>query len=275
VSASGLIAAIVTESNTRFFADPFFGRLLRGASYTLTQAGYQLTFLAVHHRSEYTTATRFVRRGGADGVLLISFRGSDPLIHALQAAVVPVVACGRPMTACAVPYVDADNVGGARIAVSHLLTSGRCRPATIAGPRDMAAGVDRLRGFTETVTASGFEPVVAYGDFTAASGEHAANRLLERRPRLDAIFVASDLMAAGALRALRRAGRRVPDDVAVIGFDDDPIAQLTQPAMTTIRQRVEEQGSSMARSIVAQIERTCDAKPEILLPTSLVRRESA
>jgi len=186
------------------------------------------------------------------------------------------VACGRPLTTtCAVPYVDADNIGGARTAVNHLLAAGRSKLATIAGPRDMAAGMDRLQGFTETLTAAGIEPVVAHGDFSAASGEHAMTRLLERRPALDAVFVASDLMAVGVLRALRRAGRRVPQDVAVIGFDDDPIAQCTQPALTTIRQPVEEQGFTMARHVLALIENESCPNPETLLPTSLVCRESA
>jgi DNA-binding LacI/PurR family transcriptional regulator len=274
-ASSGSIAAIVTESSARFFSDPFFARLLRGASYALSHDGYQLTFLAVHDRDEYAAAVRFVRRGGVDGVLLVSSHGSDRLIPMLHSAAVPTVACGRPLTACTVPYVDADNVGGARAAVQHLLEAGRRRIATVAGPCDMAAGVDRLHGYTRTMETAGLEPVVGRGDFSPASGEHAMTRLLERRPALDAVFAASDLMAAGALRALRRAGRRVPEDVAVIGFDDDPVAQYTQPPLSTIRQQVEEQGSTMARHVLALIERTPAPDPETLLPTALVRRESA
>jgi DNA-binding LacI/PurR family transcriptional regulator len=273
----GSIAAIITEPSARFFSDPFFARLLRGASMALSPICYQLTFLAVHDQNEYATAVRFIRRGGVDGVLLVSSHGSDPLIPVLHAAGVPTVACGRPLTTAAVPYVDADNIGGAQAAVNYLLAAGRSRLATIAGPRDMAAGVDRLQGFTETLAAAGLEPVIAHGDFTAASGEHAMTRLLERRPALDAVFAASDLMAVGVLRALRRAGRRVPQDVAVVGFDDDPIAQCTQPALTTIRQPVEEQGFTMARHVLALIEDSSNANPnpETLLPTSLVCRESA
>ena len=273
--SGGSIAAIVTESSARFFSDPFFARLLRGASRALSHDGYQLTFLAVHDQNEYATAIRFVRRGGVDGVLLVSAHGSDPLMPMLHSAAVPMVACGRPLTACTVPYVDADNIGGAQTAVDHLLAAGRRKIATLAGPRDMAAGVDRLRGFTQTLEAAGLEPVVGRGDFSLASGEHAMTRLLERRPGLDAVFAASDLMAVGALRALRRAGRQVPEDIAVIGFDDDPIAQYTQPPLSTIRQQVEEQGSTMARHVLALIENTPGPDPETLLPTSLVCRESA
>ena len=275
IPRGGSIAAIITESSARFFSDPFFARLLRGASMALTPICYQLTFLVVHNQNEYAAAVRFIRRGGVDGALLVSSHGSDPLIPVLRAAAVPTVVCGRPLTECAVPYVDADNIGGARTAVHHLLDAGRSRLATIAGPRDMAVGVDRLQGFTETLTEAGLEPVVAHGDFSAASGEHAMIRLLERRPNLDAVFAASDLMAVGVLRALRRAGRRVPQDVAVIGFDDDPIAQFTQPPLSTIRQPVEEQGLAMARHVLALIENSPSPSLETLLPTSLVRRESA
>ncbi len=119
------------------------------------------------------------------------------------------------------------------------------------------------------------EPVVDFGDFSLRSGEDAMTRLLARRRDLDAVFAASDLMAAGAMRSLRRAGLRVPDDVAVIGFDDDPLARFTQPPLSTIRQPVEQQGSMMARHILGLIENRASPDPQALLPTTLVRRASA
>ena len=124
-------------------------------------------------------------------------------------------------------YVDADNVGGARMAVRYLLSHGRGTVATVAGPPDMAPGVDRLRGYRLTMADAGLSDsgLIVFGDFSRVSADHAAYRLLDRRPGLDAVFVASDLMAAGALRVLRRSGRRVPDDVAVIGFEDSPLAR--------------------------------------------------
>jgi DNA-binding LacI/PurR family transcriptional regulator len=272
---SGSVAAIVTESSARFFSDPFFARVLRGASRTLSAAGMQLAFLVVHGRNEYAAAERYIKGGRADGVLLVSAHGRDPLLLTLQALGVPTVVCGRPLVPCGASYVDADNVGGARTAVDHLLRGGRRRVVTIAGPRDMAVGIDRLTGYRETLEAAALPALVGYGDFSHASGEHAMTRLLERRPDLDAVFAASDLMAVGALRALRRAGRRVPDDVALVGFDDDPIAQHTAPPLTTVRQPVEEQGVVMARHVMALIEHESVADAGNELPTSLVRRESA
>ncbi|WP_344555404.1 LacI family DNA-binding transcriptional regulator [Kitasatospora saccharophila] len=270
----GSVAAIVTESSERFFSDPFFARLLHGASRALVPVGYQLAFVAVRDRSEYAAAARFVRRG-VDGVLLVSSHGPDPLMPLLDTAGVPTVLCGRPLAEHGAPYVDTDNYGGAQAAVHHLLAAGRQRLGTIAGPSDMAASQDRLRGFTETLAATGLEPVAELGDFSLESGERAMTRLLRRRPDLDAVFVASDLMAAGALRALRRAGRRVPDDVAVIGFDDDPVAQHTHPPLSTVRQPVEEQGATMARHVLALIGNGTEPGRSTLLPTTLVRRESA
>ena len=274
-SRSGSVAAIVTESSARFFSDPFFARLLWGASRTLSVAGLQLAFLVVHDQNEYSAAERYIRRGSADGVLLISAHGRDPLLLTLQAAAIPTVICGRPLVPVGAMYVDADNVGGARTAVGHLLRAGRQRVVTIAGPRDMAVGIDRLSGYRDTLEAAGLPALIGYGDFSQASGEHAMTRLLERRPDLDAVFAASDLMAAGALRALRRAGRRVPDDVAVVGFDDDPIAQHTMPPLTTIRQPVEEQGAVMAHHLMALIEHESISPTHGDLPTSLVQRVSA
>ena len=272
---SGSVAAIVTESSARFFSDPFFARLLRGASRTLSAAGLQLAFLAVHEQNEYAAAERYLRCGGIDGVLLISAHGRDRLLPSLKAAAIPTVMCGRPLTSSDAWYVDTDNVGGARTAVGHLVNSGRRRVATIAGPRDMTSAIDRLAGYREILEGAGLSPLIGYGDFSLASGEHAMTRLLERRPDLDAVFAASDLMAAGALRALRRAGRRVPADVAVVGFDDDPLALHTQPPLTTIRQPVEELGATMACRVMALMEHESMTPARDELPTSLVRRESA
>ena len=127
-------------------------------------------------------------------------------------------------------YVDIDQEGGARLAAEHLLARGRRRLATISGPQDMPAGQDRLAGFRAALAAHGLTAAPAVeGDFTRESGENAARLLLDRHPDLDGLFVANDLMAEGAVRALQEAGRRVPEDVAVVGFDDSSAA-LAVPA---------------------------------------------
>ena len=137
--------------------------------------------------------------------------------------------------------------------------------------------MDRLRGYWRTMAEAGLSDsgLIVFGDFGRFSAEHAVYRLLDRRPGLDAVFVASDLMAAGALRALRRSGRRVPDDVAVIGFEDSPLARHTDPKLTTVRQPVEAMGERLASELLALIGRAGQDPVHVVLDTELVIRESA
>ncbi|CAM5609284.1 LacI family DNA-binding transcriptional regulator [Streptomyces hirsutus] len=175
-------------------------------------------------------------------------------------------------------YVDADNVGGARSAVAHLLDSGRHAVATITGPSGMYVAQCRLRGYREALERAGAECRASWtveGDFSADSGHRAMAELIERAPEIDGVFAASDTMAAGALGALRAAGRRVPDDVAVIGFDDFPLAQHTDPKLTTVRQPLEEIGRTMVRLLLEEMEEPAVAWRHVILRTELVLRGSA
>jgi hypothetical protein len=166
----------------------------------------------------------------------------------------PVVIGGRPLDPrVEVPYVDNDNVEGGRLAAQHLRQRGRRRIATIAGPADMSAGRDRLEGFRQGMGRDFRKTLVEFGNFTTQSGEQAAARLFDRAPDVDGIFVASDLMALGAMSVIRRLGRRVPEDVAVVGFDDIDLARLSEPSLTTVRQRTETQGRLMARLLLRQL----------------------
>lgn len=172
------------------------------------------------------------------------------------------------------PYVGVDNAAGATLAVKHLIRSGHTRIATVAGPQDMVAGIDRLSGYRLALAGAQLEAYVAVGDFTQESGAVAIRELLDREPRLDAVFVASDLMAIGVLRALRRAGRRVPDDVAVVGFDDIEPARYTEPPLTTVRQPIGGIGRRLARQLL-RLTAGEMIEPALVLPTELVIRESA
>ena len=275
---TGSVAVIVCEQEFRVFSDPFFGRVLRGAGRELTRAGVQLVLLMAQSARDYeTNALRFLRRGHVDGALFVSVH--DRYLIDPERIGVPVVSAGRPLSASpdSCSYVDADNRGGAERAVRYLYESGRTTVATVAGPRDMPPGVDRLAGYRAAVARAGCDDpgLVAHGDFGQASGEHAALVLLDRRPGIDAIFAASDLMAVGVLRALRRTGRRVPDDVAVIGFDDSPIARQIDPPLTTVRQPVETMGARAARELLELIDDRSRDPRQVVLDTELVVRESA
>lgn len=272
------LALIVHERPDTVFADPFFASILRGVNRALSPTDLQLVLLQAQGEAQRDRALRYVCNGHVDGVLLIPLHGDDIMPTAIAAAGVPLVMAGRLLTGRAVDYVDADNVGGARDAVNHLLSISRRRLATVAGPSDMSVGVDRLRGYTEAVRAAGDEASagrVVVADFTEAGGEAAAARLIAEHPDTDALFAASDLMALGALRALRAAGRRVPEDVAVVGFDDAVLATYADPPLTTVRQQVEQMGQEMVRLLLARIAVPDGDPREIVLPTELVIRASA
>ncbi|MFE2279099.1 LacI family DNA-binding transcriptional regulator [Streptomyces sp. NPDC059454] len=279
------IAVIVAEPETRVFADPFFARQLRGISKELTAHDNQLVLLLTEDRDDHARVGRYLAGGHVDGALVFSLHIDDPLPELIQRAGLPTVYGGRPDWnggQGGVSYVDSDNRGGARDAVRHLLGLGRGRIAHITGALDQTAAVDRLDGFRDVMTDA--DPrLVVEGDFTPASGERAMRRLLDRCPGLDAVFAGNDLMAAGALRVLREHGRRVPEDVAVVGFDDMlPIAEQTDPPLTTVRQDIEEMGRLMARLLLRDLDGTAasdenagDSPAGVIFPTTLIRRASA
>lgn len=272
------VALVVAEPEARVFSDPFFAGTVRGASQALSERDYQLVLLFAQSESDRARIERYLGNGHVDGVLLISLHGSDPLPARLAAAGVPVVVGGRPAGVAGIAYVDADNVGGAEEAVSHLVRGGRKVIATIAGPDDMGAGVDRLEGYRRALEAEGlpFAPsLVAAGDFSQESGVEAMKTLLERRPDIDALFAASDLMAAGALQALSNAGRRVPEDVAVVGFDDSITARTTEPPLTTVRQPVVGMGREMAHMLLRRMSLRDEDVRHVVLGTELIVRASA
>jgi DNA-binding LacI/PurR family transcriptional regulator len=272
------IALVLSESNTQIFSDPFFASIVRGLSAALADTDLNLVLLAARGKREQEKIGRYVRQGHVDGVILMSLHSDDLLPGDLADAGVPLVLSGRPLDGRAVSYVDADNAGGAQSATEHLLGRGRASIANIAGPLDMIAGIDRYAGYRSALVAAG-RPVdpdlVVEGDFTEAGGARAMNQLLERRPDLDAVFVASDLMAVGALRALRAAGRRVPEDVAVVGFDDAAVAAACDPPLTTVAQPLEDMTELMTEMLVRQIEGEADGIETRVCHTRLVRRLSA
>ena len=274
---SGAVALVVPEAEELVFGDTFFAGIIRGVSDEVAAAGLHLVLVMPRDDGDRLRLEQQATDGHVDGVLLISAHDADPLLGSLLAAGVPVVSAGRTVAAD-VCSVDADNRGGAEAATRHLLAAGRQRVATVCGPLDMSAGRDRQQGWADALTRAGLGPdeaLVARGDFTEASGEAGAAELLARCSDLDALFVASDLMAAGALRALHGAGRRVPDDVAVVGFDDRPLARHLAPPLTTVSQPIEEIGRRMTGLLVALLRDQEPAERHVTLPTRLVVRASA
>jgi len=272
------IALILPETASRVFSDDlFFPAVIRGVSMELEAADKQLVLMMAGSAASHDRVERYAMAGHVDGVMFASMHGADPLPGTLARLGIPVVCSGRPMTPAEVPvpYVDVDHVGGVGKAVRHLIGTGRRRIATIAGPQDMIAGIDRLTGYQDALRDAGLTEHVAFGDFTRDSGLRAMGRLLAEDPALDAVFVASDMMAHGALQALKDAGRRVPADVAVIGFDDFEISRLSDPPLTTVRQPIVDMGRTMARQMLGLVNDRPDVPDVVVLPTELVVRASA
>ncbi|WNM33605.1 LacI family DNA-binding transcriptional regulator [Streptomyces sp. Li-HN-5-11] len=271
------VTLVMTEPDWRQFAEPFFSEIVSSLGDALSDTGMQLMLTLVRSDAERQRFLEYARGGRVDGVLLMSVHAGDPLPDMLAEARLPTVLLGRRSGDEYVSYVDVDNVGGARSAVSHLLERGRRAIATITGPADMYVTQCRLRGYQEALALAGLESeqhLVAEGDFTTESGRRAMAELLQRHPEIDGVLAASDTTAAGALETLHSAGRRVPEDVAVIGFDDFPLAQRTTPRLTTVRQPIEAMGRSMVRLLLEEMEEGAVAWRHVILRTELVVRES-
>lgn len=273
------VALVVSESEERVFGEPFFAGVVRGISAELARTPLQLWLAMAQSPAERQRVEHHLTTQHVDGVMLLSLHGHDPLPAMLGERGLPTVLGGRTVTSIAphwpVRWVDSDNEGGARTAVEYLISAGRQRIAHVAGTQDMAVGIERLSGYRAALAAAGRPAPAAYveaGDFSEESGARATRALLARVPDLDAIFVGSDVMALGTLRALRQAGCRVPHDIAVVGFDDAWVARQADPPLTTVHQPVEAMGRAMARLLYNLINE--ESVSDILLQTHLVHRES-
>jgi DNA-binding LacI/PurR family transcriptional regulator len=270
-SRTDAIAVVVSQAGDRFFVDPFFGRMLLAIGAALVGTGIQQQLMIAQSRPERRMIEEHLTRQHIDGALLLSLPGNDALAAELEERGVPTVRAGHPTRAQPACYVAPDDRGGAAQAVRHLVERGRRQVATIAGPPDTVAGATRLAGYRDVVGTG----CVGYGDFGEDSGATAMREILHRVPDVDAVFAASDSMAAAALRALRAAGRRVPDDVALVGFGDSTVARLTDPPLSSVHQPVEAIGREMTRLLLARIHGEPVGRAEVVLDTSLVIRESS
>ncbi|MFI1286346.1 LacI family DNA-binding transcriptional regulator [Streptomyces sp. NPDC020858] len=280
------IALVIPEPEARFFAEPYFSEVVRGVGAALAETDVQLVLTLAGGDRERRRLSQYLSGHRVDGVLLVSVHAGDPLPELLAELGIPTVISGRRSAAETLPCVDSDNLAGAAEAVRHLLERGRRTIATITGPLDVYGAQCRLDGYRQALAAAGRladEQLVAVGDFTEDGGRRAMRELLERRPALDAVFAASDVMAAGAVRELRAAGRRIPQDVALVGFDDSVVARHMDPPLTSVRQPIEEMGRTMAQVLLDRIsghqgsvgEPGEQGEVSVVLPNRLVVRESS
>lgn len=281
--SSNAIALVVPEDVTVFFGDPYFAAIVKGITSRIDDSDYVLNLLVASSDPRHK-ARGYLESGVVDGAIVISHHTGDELFG--SDASVPVIYGGRPSSAAGrdAYFVDVDNEAAAATGTRHLVDLGRRRIGSITGPLDMPAGIDRLAGFRRAMADAGLgDDLAETADFTVEGAAAATRRLLDRvgdgsdgRPAgIDALFVASDLMATGVLPVLAERGLSVPGDVAVVGFDDSPAALRTTVPLTTVAQPSEEQGRLMAELLIRLVSGDDTVPRQTILPTELIVRESA
>jgi DNA-binding LacI/PurR family transcriptional regulator len=282
---TGNIALLVSDSEQhttndpfmgRFFTDPYFGRVVGGVLSELRPRGLHLALMLAGDDDTRVKVVGDLRQGHADGVVIISLHPADPLPGLIAEAQIPAVLFGRPSFPVPVSYVDLANDRGAAMAADKLVELGKQRIVFISGPQEVPSSQDRLSGFRQAMARHGHAYVPSEaGMFTLESGQQAMKSLLAEHPDLDGVFVFNDLMAQGALIALHDLGRRVPEDVAVIGFDDSSPALSARPALTTIRHPIEDMAAEAVRMLIARIDDPATRVVSQIFEPTLVRRQSA
>ena len=275
--ASGAIALIVHEPNSVFVDDPNIGNILLGTNGALSAADYQLVTLVIETERDSERVSGYLGGGFVDGAIIVSAREGDPISRAIADLRLPAVMIGRPDNQPRLPWVGIDNRGAAREIAERLAATGRQRIGMIAAGLDRDSGRDRLAGFQDALGDAFDASLVSRQPFyTFDAGVAGMTELLEREPELDGVFAASDAVAAGAIDVLRARGRRVPDDVGVVGFDDSAWALRCQPLLSTVRQPAALLGARAAELVLAQIA-SGDTGDEggVMLETEVVWRASA
>jgi DNA-binding LacI/PurR family transcriptional regulator len=274
--SSGAIALIVHEPDSVFIDDPNIGAILLGANTALSAADYQLVSLLIDTERDSQRVTGYLGGGFVDGAIIVSAREGDPISQAIANLRLPAVMVGRPDNQPQLPWVGIDNRGAARQITERLRDTGRRRIAMIAAGLDRDSGRDRLAGFRDALGENFDDDLVAHQTlYTYAAGVAGMTELLAIDPHIDGVFAASDAVAAGALEVLRNAGRAVPRDVGVVGFDDSAWATRTQPALSTVRQPAGELGARAAELVLEQVRSGTLRSSGSLLATDIVWRDSA
>ena len=274
---TGAVGVVILESADRLFADPFFGQLMQGISTGLAERDRRFVLMLAPTREEESRIERHLVSALIDGIVLVGPRGVDPLVKRLVRRGLPMVVSGRPVGSPTVSFVDVQNREGAAAAVRHLVESGRQTIATIHGAIDLPSAIDRLEGYRDALKAADRpldHSLEVSGEYEAKTAAEAVHTLLARQPDIDGLFVASDSMAIAALQAIQDTGRRVPDDIAVIGFDDLPTALESRPTLSTVRQPIEAMGREMVRLVLQQINEPGSAASQVIFSTELVLRGS-
>jgi len=273
---TGSVAFVISEQSEHLFSDPNFGAFVRIFSRELRSRGQHLLVTTAEDFVEETFLADYLTAGHVDGALFALPREGETMLSRLARSGLPVVVQGQPLgLEHELSWVAVDDEAAAFEAVGYLLDQGRSRIGTITGPLNTSSGRQRLEGYLRAVGAASPRGLVAIGDWSSTSGRLGAQQLLDRDPELDGLFVASDLMALEAMGVLKGSGRRIPADVAVVGFDDSTAAVRADPPLTTIRQPFEQSAAEAVRILNELIAGPGSGPQHVMMPTTLVRRSSA
>jgi LacI family transcriptional regulator len=257
------------------FTDPFFPTLIRGVTTTANQYDYAvMLWVGDSAEEEERFYQRILNNSLCDGIVITQSFNTDPMIPRLQSAGYPFVVVGPPQVDH-LNYIDVDNLRAAQVAVAHLIRLGYERIGTITGRLTLGASQDRLQGYKQALERAG-RPIqndlIVEGQFNEISGYTGMKTLLQRG--VDAVFAASDMMALGAMRAVHEQGLRIPDDIAVVGFDDMPVAATSSPPLTTVRQPIRDMGGLAAQALIDLLNGRLEEPYQLVLPAPLIVRES-
>ncbi|MFE7845865.1 LacI family DNA-binding transcriptional regulator [Microbacterium sp. NPDC057407] len=275
MQSSQAVGLIVHEPHSLFVEDPNIASILLGANAALSEADYQLSCLIADTPRDVERLARYLSGGLIDGVIVVSARVGDRITAAVAELGLPAAFVGHPRDIGSAGYVAIDNRGAARAITGRLLQTGRRRVGMIAAALDRDSGADRLAGFVDAM-GSKLDPqlIQSVPFYSFSHGKAGMQELLERAPDLDGVFASSDAVAAGAMEALREAGRSVPGDVGIVGFDDSSWALRCDPPLSTVHQPADQLGRAAAESVLAQLRGEPISSP-VLLECPVVWRESA
>jgi len=271
---TNIIGVVIPTSVVKIFSDPYFPQLLQGISASCNASGYSVMLWLSEPEYERRMIAQILHNGLIEGVIIASVPIKDSIVNSLVESRIPFLEVGRH-PALDVSYLDVDNVQAARNAVMHLVHVGYKRIATITGDLGQISGADRFQGYLNALHDARIpfsQLLVAEGDYSEESGYKGMQRLIKQKP--DAVFIASDMMVYGAMRALRETDLHVPEDIAIVGFDDLSSSAKTDPPLTTVRQPISKMGNLAAEALIEMIETDSTEKKRIIVDTELVVRQS-
>jgi LacI family transcriptional regulator len=271
------IAVVLHQGPTQTYSDAFLPQMLQGVSQAARQRGYHVLFYPIDPTEDPSSYVQLVRGRHADGLILSGPRSDDTHLVELDQEGYPIVLQGQ-LPGTDIPFVDVDNVSGASLAMEHLIRMGHRRIGMVTNaPLTYTAARQRLDGYRQTLERHGIAykaEWVRYGRFSEESGEQAVSELLEASEKPAALFVASDAVAYGVLRAIRRRQLKIPADLALVGFDDLPTSRYVYPSLTTVRLPAFGLGWAAADLLIRLINQQEVEETQVILETELVIRRS-